>query len=434
MHQQKQQSTNSISYHIGQTPLVALQPRDIFDKVKDKNVVLLGNGGLAKQIAAQLLNEFGAKRVLFTSYIADEVDQNCILESYVSTYCDTENWICCLANSFLRELIARNQQLALPFQQVFNLVEWQFSNLGVERVAANPLFCQAPEQIDLHSKYLVLFDLHPSNNFEHYLKSYANKLAEQGIQIHVFHPWQQVDSVILDNALEIWMWNGKQNSTLYLMPTLLANYKVRYVESGYFPQNQHFYIDDVGINCDHSLMFDNLDWVTDSHKTALAQIRKAFFAYIAPFEFDEPYVFIPLQVPIDSTVTLESEFGGNIQGFIDFACDYYKNDSRKLIFKAHPLDSLKDKYDYKGNMTVDMPTQSLVLGADEVFGINSTVLFEAVLAKKKVITNGKCLLNHPCADMQKVLAALVSKQSHIQDINAEYLSHFKTAQNAYPPN
>ena len=139
-------------------------------------------------------------------------------------------------------------------------------------------------------------------------------------------------------------------------------------------------------------------------------------------------------MPIDSTVTLESEFGGNIQGFIDFACDYYKNDSRKLIFKAHPLDSLKDKYDYKGNMTVDMPTQSLVLGADEVFGINSTVLFEAVLAKKKVITNGKCLLNHPCADMQKVLAALVSKQSHIQDINAEYLSHFKTAQNAYPPN
>jgi hypothetical protein len=227
MHQQKQQSTNSVSYHISQTPLVALQPRDVFDKVTDKNVVLLGNGGLAKQIAARLLNEFGAKRVLFTSHLADEVDENFILESDISTYCDTENWIYCLAKSFLRKLIARNQQLALPFQQVFNLVEWQFLILGVERVAANPLFCQTPEQIDLHSKYLVLFDLHPSNNFEHYLKSYAKKLAEQGIQIHVLHPWQKVDKVVLDNALEIWMRNGKQNSTLYLMPTLLANYKVR---------------------------------------------------------------------------------------------------------------------------------------------------------------------------------------------------------------
>jgi hypothetical protein len=85
-------------------------------------------------------------------------------------------------------------------------------------------------------------------------------------------------------------------------------------------------------------------------------------------------------------------------------------------------------------MTVNMPTQSLVLGDDEVIGMNSTVLFEAAFAKKEVTTNGKCLLNNPCADMQKVLAAQVSKQSHIQDINAEYLSRFKTAQNAYPPN
>jgi hypothetical protein len=58
---------------------------------------------------------------------------------------------------------------------------------------------------------------------------------------------------------------------------------------------------------------------------------------------------------------------------------------------------------------MDIPTQSLALGADEAFGINSTVLFEAALAKKKVITNGKCLLNHPCTDMQKLFAALVRK-------------------------
>lgn len=66
-------------------------------------------------------------------------------------------------------------------------------------------------------------------------------------------------------------------------------------------------------------------------------------------------------------------------------------------------------YDYHGHMTVDMSTQSIVLSADEVFGISSTVLLEAALSKKKVISNGKYLLNHPCADMQKVLAHLVSK-------------------------
>jgi hypothetical protein len=414
-----------MSYYIGQTPLVTIEAQNIADQVKGKNVVLLGNGSLAKQIAARLLTEFAVKKVLLSTYLPEEANGNCILESDIASRCDSHDWVCCLANSFLRELLARNEQLVLPFSCVYNLVEWQFLHLGIERVAENSHFSQLPEKINLHSKYIVLFDLHPNNNFAHYLISYAKKLAEQGIEIQVFHPWQKIDKSILDHALEIWMWNGKQNSTLYLMPRLLSNYKVRYVESGYFPQNQHFYIDDKGINCDHSLMFDNLDWVSEKHFQKLEQTARTFFASSKPFQSDEPYIFIPLQVPIDSTVTLESNFGGNIQGFIDYACDYYHQDPRKLIFKAHPLDSLRDKYDYRGHTTADLPTQELVLGADEVFGINSTVLFEAVLAKKKVITNGQCLLNHSCGDMQKVLAALVSKQSHVKDISSDYLRHFQ---------
>jgi hypothetical protein len=59
-------------------------------------------------------------------------------------------------------------------------------------------------------------------------------------------------------------------------------------------------------------------------------------------------------------------------------------------------------------------SRSLIMSSKLVHGINSSVLYEAVLAGVPVVVEGECLLKHHAAKADKLLAAMVFRQFDIE--------------------
>ena len=117
-----------------------------------------------------------------------------------------------------------------------------------------------------------------------------------------------------------------------------------------------------------------------------------------------------------------------MQAFIDFIEKKYS--SEKIIFKAHPKDRMKSTYSLKHGTFSEDNSRSLILSAKLVHGINSSVLYEAALAKKAVIAEGNCLLTSVTAPIESILAAMVARQHHIDQTffdeqKLHRFSHFK---------
>ena len=117
-----------------------------------------------------------------------------------------------------------------------------------------------------------------------------------------------------------------------------------------------------------------------------------------------------------------------MQEFIDFIEQKYVD--QKIIFKAHPKDRMKSQYRLKHGVFSEADSRSLIMGAKLVHGINSSVLYEAALAKKTVIAEGNCLLNTISAPTESILAAMVARQHNVHQrfFDTQKLhrfSHFK---------
>ncbi len=264
--------------------------------------------------------------------------------------------------------------------------------------------------LNTEAPYCLFFDFNPAEHIKVWFQTYINKLAERGIKVLTLHPLHEVQQSLLKGAQDIYLWNGSRSEFYFLNAKLASlGIKPKFVECGFFPQRQYFYIDEVGINANRYLADDDLSWVNEKHLEQLSAIRNKFFNNIRPAHEYYDYIFVPLQMPNDSNVQNHSRFKKGMQEFIDFIESQYPH--QDIVFKRHPKDI--NQYTSRVGKFSDADSRALILAANIIHGINSTVLFEAALAGKTVIAEGDCLLKQHKNNIHHLIAAVIAKQQKV---------------------
>jgi hypothetical protein len=261
------------------------------------------------------------------------------------------------------------------------------------------------------SDYILIFCISPNEQVTQWLNNLVQAYETKNIEVRIKHPLQAIsDNELLESRLS-YVWNGSVPVFSAIKQRLQAlKIRFKYLECGFFPQNLYFYIDDVGINAERSLAYDKLNWVTLEMRQNALVVRNKFFAGLN--EKQKNFIFVPLQLPHDSNIQSNSRFKNGMQEFIDFIENCYPTE--KVVFKKHPKDPVN--YSTKNAEFSQLDSRVLILQSRLVHGINSTVLFEAALAGKPIIAEGKCLLNHFFADQATVIAAIIASQVSIEGV------------------
>ena len=208
----------------------------------------------------------------------------------------------------------------------------------------------------------------------------------------------------LDHA---YFWNGEYSFLRKIKQHLLsADVEVFNCEVAWFPQSKYIYVDRSGTNGNSSLFYDDLSWLDEDDYKKLRAMRDLYRGGIEPT--DEGYIFVPLQLPYDTAITKWSplRWVGDIvrRAQITFP-------DKDIIFRKHPKDH--KKYNDLGICDSlkkgEGDLKTLIMGSSLVWGMNSTVLLEAALMGKKVVTCGKSLL-HIGQSRDEALAALLASQ------------------------
>jgi hypothetical protein len=302
-------------------------------------------------------------------------------------------------DTYQYQIILRLQEHLSQPRRIYDISAFLWSNKNIDYLTNR----------NVTKKYKVIIDINPAEHVEYWLKNLIVENRKKGVDIQVYHPLDDMDDDVLTTAIDVLIWNGS-TPIFKLIKNKLHSLKVhfKYIECGFFPQNEFYYIDCDGINAQRSIAHSPLNWVTKEMERAVTGLTKTYFANMVAIEYESEYIFIPLQMPNDSNVQENSLFVNGMQEFIDYIQCQYTN--VLLIFKVHTKDKMC--YTTSGRF-VNEDSRGLVMGAKLVHGINSTVLFEAALLGKPLKAEGDCLLNHLYADHITVLAAILATQTHI---------------------
>ena len=115
-------------------------------------------------------------------------------------------------------------------------------------------------------------------------------------------------------------------------------------------------------------------------------------------DLNDPYIFFPLQVSNDSQILLNSEY--NNQDVIKILIEKYHD--KRILLKIHPAEPSKTFIrevsmlikEYPNMKLVANNTKDLIVNAQKVVVINSTVGLEALLLQKDVEIYGRAIYNH----------------------------------------
>lgn len=204
----------------------------------------------------------------------------------------------------------------------------------------------------------------------------------------------------------IYMWNGEYDFLKSAKQKLSKmGAKTISVEVAWFPQSEFTYYDWRGTNGNCSLRFDSLDWLEQKDYDNLDILSESYREGIKAT--NEGYILVPLQLSRDTAIQKWSPLK-RMGDVIRMARKMFPN--REILFRRHP----KDKHNYSDlvddiTLGEKKPLKELIMGADLVWGMNSTVLTEAALMGKEVKACGVSLL-HIGTCQRDALAALVARQ------------------------
>ena len=315
--------------------------------------------------------------------------------------------------------IANNVNNIIPiFYNIADFVVSRLANITSKVLLKNPR----------DKPYVVMITVSHSTCIDKWLNNFVEYLEKKGLDIVICHPLNQVKDSIFTEAEFVFTWTGITEIFSQIKEQLAKlSIKLTYAECGFFPQSQFFYFDKSGVNALSQLMNDSLAWVGEKELQSLDVYKKSVFGERE--RKNQGWIFVPLQIESDSNIQLFSNFTNGMQEYIDFICEQYPN--QDIIFKAHPKDVYSTKYHCQFGRFSTEDTLDLIAGAKLVRGINSSVLFEAALFDKTVISDGHSLLNHECGNTDVVLAAMLARQFNVTDIvfsldKLKKFSHFNS--------
>lgn len=278
--------------------------------------------------------------------------------------------------------------------------------------ACNNAFYQTePEQ-----PYVVLFTLNPVEQVPIWLAALADWFQKYGISLVYRHPLQPLPVEFFQQSLGTLLWSGSVPQFEPLKHFMRSHgLKFSFVECGFFPQTRHLYFDRQGINVDSSLAANDLRWLPKDVSALLQQKKEEFFHEVQPYAAHQDYIFVPLQLALDSNIQLNSRFVNGMQEFIDYIESIYPNET--LVFKRHPRDNCNYQLRSSRSFWSKDCSRALIKAAKKVHGINSTVLFEAELYGVETVIEGDCLLTRHADRKSELLSALMLWQFDVEQQN-----------------
>ena len=163
-----------------------------------------------------------------------------------------------------------------------------------------------------------------------------------------------------------------------------TNIPIIFSELGWFPQKNNIYFDELGTNGDSILSKYNFDEISGTIKT---EIDKTITG---------KYNVIITQLDYDTNIMVHSHRFKNMISLIEYITTSLPDE--KFIIKTHPLDNKKDRFTmFKSDRIkiIHKCNLDLLLSrAKGVFGINSTVLLEALKYDTNVYFFGKGILSN----------------------------------------
>ncbi|GAA0366823.1 hypothetical protein GCM10009092_33960 [Bowmanella denitrificans] len=373
-----------------------------FEQLGKYRFMLFGSGGFAKRIYKEykkcivglieyenaLLN---AKPSHFESiwFLPEQASGTVLLGTGNGTF--QFNQLCALS-----EQAADRIDEILVVDPYLSLRGFQFSSLD-----KNILLFEHADGVVRHGKHLSK------------LKKYFSRRGFNTLSICPLMLLYYRDFLKCENLL---IFNGQRK--LYdIVFDSFPNKKLTYIEYGFFPQSEYYYFDKKGVNHRCSLMNDSLDWIDKHHLLELEKIKSFFLKDFKSVALD--YILVPLQVPDDANILNCSRFTNGMQEFIDYIDSEYSARER-VVFKPHPKDPYQHQYDYRGREVSELPFLTLLKHAKSVHGITSSTLYEAALAGVDVISEGTSVLNQHIDQKDKLLAAMVERQIHVENSDPRY--------------
>ena len=173
-----------------------------------------------------------------------------------------------------------------------------------------------------------------------------------------------------------------------------------YFENGLLPDTTT--VDIQGVNFANSMprraaFYKQLEVPADYDATAKLHTRKPVKNTTnQPIKMAKRYIFIPFQVESDTQIIV---YGGWINSMRQLFSEVTQllselDEDVVLVFKEHPAshDSYEDLYQLKNARIIfanDNSTEELIVNAEAIVTVNSTVGIEALLFNKKIITLGQ---------------------------------------------
>ncbi|MGL4600194.1 MAG: glycosyltransferase [Plesiomonas sp.] len=163
---------------------------------------------------------------------------------------------------------------------------------------------------------------------------------------------------------------------------------ILYSELGWFPQKDHVYFDQWGVNGKSyiaSLSAEEL--CNQNFNEELNEIKP----------INGEYALIITQLENDTNLIVNSPKFKNNENFIEHIIDEIGNKT-KIIIKPHPLEKNTSRYSRfiskNVKLVINEDSSSLIKSAHSVIGINSTVLIQALCEDVNIYTYGSSILDN----------------------------------------
>lgn len=196
------------------------------------------------------------------------------------------------------------------------------------------------------------------------------------------------------------VWNGSFDckSKGYQIKTidkLKSLFEFRFIEHGWLSQADHLSIDSIGA-CGYSSLVNVKDY---SCTTSVVDKRNEYISKVKEFYVND-YIYVPLQLNDDTQIKLHSPHFDNMKQFVQHVITLFPNN--RILVKAHPKDTAERKNIYRricrkySNVIFKDDTENITYcyHCKCVVSINSTVVNEALLFDKPVMTYGRGIFNN----------------------------------------
>lgn len=177
-------------------------------------------------------------------------------------------------------------------------------------------------------------------------------------------------------------WNGISEGDQE-MRSLYPNTKFIYCELGFFDHYNTCYFDLSGTNATSMNVVERVDNTKHDQDVFNNLVKK----YKKSRLFKDRYIFVPFQDERDTQITKNSSIK-SMSNLIDYVINLYAyDDNIKILYKQHPHAPAKINSNSK-LIEVKEDVHHYIPYAENVIGINSTVLFETLLYHQRLLSIG----------------------------------------------